>query len=329
MKDFVRRNKPVIPLLIALLLFGLYSLYWRAAFTRFKASVEAQLDDKAGFVSMTAAARDYSGYPFRLQVDVQDAQIVRQKRDYVMTVRAPRMRLVALPWNPALLKLFADKPETRLRFRNGATPLHIGFQSDTMDASLRFRNNGIERLSFAFAGSLWDEGLWLASPVRIPDLQFHLWSQPDDAAQKQQPLTHFNLTLNGITRAAPDASPRPSSLVVTGLLTGKAEAGDFAPSLRVWQQQGGTLKLQSIEARGDGLSLTGDGQLSLDESGRIRGEGTLMTNAGAQLSALAQDKALPEPSRTPMALRWKAAQGMIFLDDVAVAPLAVTLFGTE
>jgi hypothetical protein len=316
------RNKPVVLVAIALMLLGAYALYWQSAMDKFKAVIESRLQGDDATFQLQAGELRYSGFPYRVQVDLAKAQLGRLQQDYDLVLRAPALRLVAQPWNPDLTLIYADRPSLVMRLRGGTVPVQ-SLQAASLEASLRLAGARTQRLSIVLNDVLWDRGHWRPQPIRMAGLQFHV-HQPA-AAEKVDGVAQVWLNASGIKE--PDALIA-SALDVTlaGLITGgKGDADAFAP-LHRWPALGRGLDVTAFSAKGSSLSLSGGGTLRADAQGLIVGQGDVTTNGTAMLRSFLTNASLPPPAATSAKLPWSLDARGLTIGAAAPLPIALKLF---
>jgi hypothetical protein len=321
------RNLPVLLLGSLLLLFSIYALFWYGQMRAFRAEVAAMQNGQGNLFDIEARDTVFSGFPYRLQASFEDARLVRQRSDYIVSLQAPRFEMTRLLWSPGHWVLMADAPRIIFRSRGGSAPLHLAFEAATLQSSLRFSPQKVDRLSFEFTQIRWTEGHRFAQPILMRDLQLHVRDSVVSSAQGDAPkpknvFANVRLVAGGVQTA--NSAPFNMDFYVD--LTGGKRLDDSAPALADWRLHGGTMAINRFILARPGLEWSAQGTLGLAASGRLSGAGRLKTNALAQTQlALAGNAAAVPASAATSETPWLVTDGKLFIDGIAASEIPFSL----
>jgi hypothetical protein len=321
------RNLPVILLATMLLAFSIYTLFWYAQLRVFKTTVAAMQNGQGTLFDIEAQNTEFSGFPYRLQARFTNARLVRQRSDYMVSLQAPTFEMTRLLWSPGHWVLMADEPKVSFRSRGGSAPLQLAFAGASLQSSLRYDPQKIERLSFEFTDVRWSEGHRFAEPITFKDLQLHLRDSTLSSADPGAPtpktiFANLRLVAGGMTTAG----SAPLNMDFYADLTGGTRLDDSAPALARWQAGGGRLVINRFLLVRPGLEWRAEGTLGLAASGRLTGSGALKTNAPAQtLMAL---KGVTSPAtldKTATSRPWQLTDGTLLLGGAKATDVPLSL----
>lgn len=268
----------VIPLALAALVFGGYSVYWHQTAQRIQAHLAQALP------GLSKDAIGVTGFPYRFEARITGLQ-VQTSTGFVF--QASRFVAAASPFNLNLWAL-EGALEPQLKLPGGPMrPLH----ATDLKASLRLRDGQLARFSLTFqglqAGTFDPSGLGPA-PWRAGAGALHLIADPKDTRRLA-----FALDLSALELSALPEGPAAilGSKIDHVRLTGPISQGQtLVRSTQAWARARGEFTIMaaqiswgplSFDAGAGWLRATPDGQWQ----GQVRGQGTLKPN-GMAVSAL-------------------------------------------
>jgi hypothetical protein len=328
MQSLIKRHLPLIVLIVALGALGLYTLYWFSHMRAFQREVATMQNAGGGIFDIQSSATIYSGFPYRLKARFENIEMVKQRSDYIATLKAPQLELTRLMWKPSHMIMTADRPSINLRSRGGQRPIMLAFSADSLTSSLRITPKKVERLSFEFSKAIWTEGHTLNTPIKIADLQLHVResNMPSVEAKpdKKHPVMANIRIMAGTLRTGKAV---PMNVDIYADLTGDIAFDNKTPMLDIWRQKNGNLMLRRFNIVRPDLSWSATGQFSLDKNGLIIGNGKLATNNLGQTLALLKGEVLAG-SKIAAAIDhdWRIADATLQLDAKPAAPVPFQLF---
>ena len=212
------------------------------------------------------------GFPYRLEADIQKAEVSRQSDALAMDVRAAEAVVNRVPWQRNRQVITLIEPQVALAARQlGGADLNIA--APHAQASLRIEQGRIGRLS-----AIWDKpqlrsGLFVAR-VTADNLETHLRETPaarDAAATGPAGPAQAEVEMNGAGVRVGEGAPLGLELAAT--VTADAPLGSYA----AWAA-GGTVELQRIvlsDASGEVARITAT--VGPDPAGHLRIAGTVDT----------------------------------------------------
>lgn len=224
-------------------------------------------NDGTGVPRLTCGRLDMGGFPFRFDVICTDATV--QVGD--VTTSLPLLEATALVYRLNHILANARGPAKLVDAFTGArNELHW----DSLEASLRFGDNRIERLSIVAGPIMWLDVLTgealiaQASGISIQAVDIPERFVPEAMAS--------SLALYAETRDL----VLPAVEMTSGSLAIQAELDGLHPAMptlsqpeamRLWQQLDGGLRLVSLSATDGMTSLSADGELAATDTGLIDG----------------------------------------------------------
>jgi hypothetical protein len=286
--------------LLALALLGL-SASWFWARARVLAGLEAARGPSAGApASLAFAAARVSGFPFRLDVDLDRARLADPSG---WSLSASRLEAEAYLFSPDHWVMVAPSGVTVRRRRDG--PLIVrakALRASLSDLGRRPPRLSIEGLDLTFVTPAGAEPFLLTS---AKELHIHTKAGPDDQGAAYVEIDGADARLSGLL--ARIAAGRPVSLLADGVYShADALAGDSWPqALRDWAQAGGALDLRRLRlAAGDALIEARPGALTAGADGRLQGTLALSVRQAAKVvGAMGGEGALsPDAARAALAV---------------------------
>jgi hypothetical protein len=324
----LQRHFPFLVLIAAVGALGLYTLYWFVQMRKFQHEVATMQNAGGGMFDIQSSATNFTGFPYRLKAEFENIELVRQRSDYTVTLNAPRLDITCLMWQPGHMIIIADRPAVSMRSRGGSRPLSLAFNADSLESSLRVMPRKVERLSFEFSNVIWTDGHTLRVPIKIADLQMHIRGSNVPSVDAKPDNKHpviANLRVMAGTLRTGKAEPMNVDLYAD--LTGNVGFKDIAPMLDTWRKKNGTIELRRFNIVRPELSWSATGQLMLDKTGLIIGNGKLNTNNAAQTQALLNGQLSVDSKVAPTKdQNWRIADAILQLDAKPIAKVPFQLF---
>ncbi len=287
----------ILPLLLVLLLGGLWTAYWfvgqagaREGFERWR-EAEARRGRE-----LTCAEHRHAGFPFRFEVSCRDAVFTLSGGDGVTTVRIGEIRAVAQAYAPTHVIAEFSGPMT-VEAADGATA-EASWTIARMSMRLTPEVDGRVRASradLAVSGPILNVipvSGQTAFAYRADAMEAHF--RESEGAQAAAGGYDFALTTFAPVIDLPDGTARGADRFdVLGRTTGidGLPNGDWPGWLGDWRDRGGEIFLDTARlAFGQSLVLV-DGQMRLDGAGRPVGAINL-TTAGVDLGNIPVDDML-------------------------------------
>lgn len=267
---------------------------WSAAWLVLANLVRQNVDDLAladGVTapSLTCQTLRVGGFPFRFDVDCETARIV--SGDIVVDV--PGIRASVRVYAPFHLLASAKGP---LQLTDNFTGSRNEIAWSGVEGSARLENWRIARVSVWAKDVVWSDALFSQVVAQSPLIELHLMDIPEqhDAARGVAALAVYaeahDAAWPGLTLTDADAEVQ---LEVSGLPDDVRNWGD-PMLLASMQRAGGALKIVALQGTDADSVLDAQGQLGLDEQGRVEGEiGITSTGVVERVGPL-----LVEPWRT-------------------------------
>jgi hypothetical protein len=315
--------------LLAIAIIALSASWFRAR-GRVAAALEAARTPRAGSpVTLSFAARRISGYPFRLDLDLDGARLTDPSG---WSLAAPKVKAEAYLFAPGHWVIVAPDGVTVGRRRDGPLVVRAkALRASLSDPGRRPPRLSVEGLDLTFATPAGAKPFLLSAAKAF---HFHAKAGPDDQGAAYLEIDQADARPEGLLGRV--AAGRPVGLVADGIYShADALAGDDWPqALRDWTQAGGALELRRlrltagdalIEAKAGTLTAGGDGRLqgALDLTvrqaagvvGAMGGLGALSPDAARAALAVAAVRGAPAASLT---LHFEA--GRTTLGPVALGP---------
>jgi hypothetical protein len=248
------------------------ALAWSAAWLWAKGQAQSRMDQavadlgRAGY-QLSWKDRRIGGYPFRLDVTLNDAR-VREPSGWGL--QSPRIEAEAYLHAPGHWMIAAPESLTFVRPEGGpVTVTGKLIHASLFDLGRRPPSFDFEGLNLAFQPQAGAQPFFLASADRV---EFHLRAGPDDEGGVFLTVDKGKARLSGLF--ARIAGEKPISITWNSVLTNmSAFSGPDWPSMvRRWADAGGELRLrQANVAAGDALIGATSGSLTVGRDGRARG----------------------------------------------------------
>lgn len=213
--------------------------------------------------------RDFSGFPFRLDVTLDGARIAEPSG---WAVAAPRIKAETTVLKFGHWVIVAPDGVTLTRPDGGP----VTVRAQALRASLSKLDELPPRLSVEGAGLAFEpaagaKDYWISSAEK---LELHLRQNPDNAEQGAMlfKLEGARLNLEGLP--ARIVQGKPASLVwdLTLSRMNAFRGRDWADAVRDWRDAGGTIQVSGAEIRAGDAVLSGQGgPLTVGLDGRLQG----------------------------------------------------------
>jgi hypothetical protein len=262
---------------------GAYTAYWFVVAGRIEDSVVSWAQSaRADKMDVSWQKLRVTGFPFAFRVDLENAAL----RDHALApapeIRVPRLTGTARPW---------DFGDWRLAVREGFTAEIAGagqntpatLTAQTADGAVSIPSDGGWRLSLR----LHDAAVEWVAPVRAGSADVRITVPP------QRPHGHAdpNITLAVYARQVElPAAIGPLGNAIERLdfgatVKGAIPNGKLANAVAAWRDAGGTIELDNLHLKWDGLDATATGTIALDQelqpsggfSGAIQGYDQILT----------------------------------------------------
>ncbi|GEQ99589.1 hypothetical protein JCM17845_02130 [Iodidimonas gelatinilytica] len=258
-----------------------YGAFWHSAANRAETLVKEGLDAlNAGPTKARAQRIDSQGFPYRLQIRIDQPFLSNQKTELQWSAGAQRLMLFTHPWTPdhvvaegtavalglGALTLSAPAPKASVVRGGGFARIDVDFgpvhlnvpnsknqqmTADRMQLHLRLPDHKADSEASNAA-------------TEAPSSDALLQEERADIA-----ISLTNLALGPFADQAPD--PVISRLELHGELHGRLPTPVTARSLAQWRDQGGTIEISDLALIWGTVRITGDGSLTLDEQLRPLG----------------------------------------------------------
>ncbi len=269
-----RRRRRYIGTLV--LFFGLiagWSAFWYYAVGKAEVDIDGwrAREAKAGRI-YTCGSQTIGGYPFRIEVDCQNATVLFRSNQPPAEIKARGILIAAQIYDPTLLISEFHGPLT-IAEPGQAPNLEVNWK--LAQSSVRGTPNAPERVSLVFEKPVVERisGNDRQNLLRAQHVEIH--GRLLEGSANHNPVIETVLRLNAA--AAPDLHPAAATPIdadVTAVLRGLR---DFAPKpwparFRELQAADGRIEItQARVQRGDTIAI-GDGGLSLNANGRLQGQ---------------------------------------------------------
>ncbi|MBP7705414.1 MAG: DUF2125 domain-containing protein [Caulobacter sp.] len=266
----VKRRGLFLPWFLALLLVVGWSVGWfwlkGKAIQEMDAAV-AELNTQGYEVAWRK--RDFSGFPFRLDVRLEGARIAEPSG---WAVAAPVIKAETTVIKFGHWVIVADDGITLTRPDGGP----VSIRAQALRASLSGLNEhpprlSVEGLGLAFETAPGAKDYWIRSADR---LEMHLRQNPDNIEQGAMlfKVDGARLNLEGLPARIVQGKPASVMWDLTLSKMNAFKGRDWADAVRDWQAAGGRIMVTRAEVRGGDAVLSGQGgPLTVDADGRLRG----------------------------------------------------------
>ncbi|MCW5731380.1 MAG: DUF2125 domain-containing protein [Alphaproteobacteria bacterium] len=251
-------------LLVALLLAACagYAGYWHWVAHRVdRGLVEWQEARRAEGYEVDFGASRVTGFPGRLLLTIERAELADPLHHAAWRWRAPIVRVHAQPWN--LTHLIADLGETQeFAWREREEPRGLALRMESARASIRLAADGSLQRFSADIARLVATGSGLVQPLTITRMQAH--------HRLAGPGEHeVALQLEGLGLPPEQAGPLGPHVGLARVLLALAEPLPSGPeNLAAWRDGGGVVEVKRFELAWGPLDMRGEGTVTLDRSMR-------------------------------------------------------------
>lgn len=263
----MRRLPLWILLLVAVLAAG-WTVVWTTARGRILEEIDRQLLRLADRgVAIVCADRVIGGFPFRMELSCT-APGVTLARDGV-TASAAGLRVVAQVWDPRLVLVEIDGPGLSGDGRGGT----IAATWRSLRMSLRLDGDGPQRLSIAAEGPDLT-----ARPAGRPPIHYaasHLEAHGRRAENGHDLDLALSTAAASLTIADKRVGPASADLSATATLNGLLPPDPAAP-VAAFAERGGRIEPVELTFAVGGVTVAGQGRLTLDPAGELDGMVTLV-----------------------------------------------------
>lgn len=270
-----------LPLLALLALAVAWSVWWYVVYTTARQHYAEQEERLAAQgTTLSCAAQDWGGYPFRVEMTCREARLAVESGGHTTVASAASLTALVQAYNPTHGLILLTGPTT-VAPPGGAAPVTVAH--GPARASVRWQ--GEERLQVSFeAPDVVSDGFGKAASVLL-----HARLEGTDRIDFAGSATGLSLALGGGKTLALDRADLDVA-VPAALL----RASD---PLRLASQTSASVEIKRLEARQDPLSASAAGTLSLDAEGRLNGTlsttvsdlDLLLERATAQLALKPED----------------------------------------
>ncbi len=289
------------PFALLLMLATVWSLGWfwlrGEVFRRMDAAARSWED--SGYRVDWSDRRVY-GFPFRLDLDVQNARLREQSG---WGLAAPRLEAEAFVFAPDHWILVA--PDGVVLHRRLGGPVAVGarvLRASISEAHSHPPRISVEGLGLTFATPAGAKPFGLAS---AKEFHLHTRAGPHDEGAAYVEIDRAVATGRGLLSDI--ASGLPVTVTGDGIFTqaGTPSGPGFAGALRAWSAAGGSLAVRRLSLQAGAVSLESrSGTLGIGADGRLAGAMVIrLTGVPRLLGALAADVPLaPEAAKTARAV---------------------------
>lgn len=325
----------IIPILVVLAAAG-WTGYWFFAVDQVESAIENWIAQQtARGAEVSYASIDYSGYPFRIRVDVSRPHLAMPQHPAQPDWQADTISAISHPWTPRHVVFELNGLHRFSHLANGERKTWR-LNSPQALASWTAESGGwLQRLSIDLHGmALQEDGV---ERLRAGRLQLHLRpvreTEPalDIAASAENAVVKWPL---------PPAFVPEIALARTQFSVSGTVQPDLAPplALAAWRDDGGIIDVRSLALDWGDISLRGEGTLALDEEMRpmgalttqLRGYEVLLNAArddgqiteGAARAAAAVLRLLAAANSGTLSVPVRLQGGEAFLGPVKIARLS-------
>lgn len=262
-------------------------MVWSFGWIRLRNEVFRHMDDYARAAAEDGwridwQKRSLSGYPFRLDLEVEAPRLIEASG---WGLSAPRLKAEAFVFSPGHWIIVAPDGATLRRRIGGPVRLVAkALRASLSDATAHPARLSVEGLDLTFTAP---PGAAPTLITRATGLHIHTKAGPADQGAFYVEIDGAQLTGNGALAAFSGGSP--VTLKTDAIFSHASALGgsSLAGALRAWSQAGGDIKVRTlglVGARGE--IETTSGEVTVDNSGRLKGRLALKAKPGARLLAL-------------------------------------------
>ncbi|MEM9169332.1 MAG: DUF2125 domain-containing protein [Pseudomonadota bacterium] len=272
---------------LAFLAFAAHALVWRAGVAQLRLGVEAWVDDqRAAGLDVRHGPLRLGGYPFVLTARAPDVTI----RDGTLgDWSTDEVSVTLLPWAPGALTLRAPKPQRLALVDEAAWTL------DFPKAVARLAGDDAGAWSMQIdtgPGAAAEARPRAARSIRTDGARLRVDVADPTTLVAEAASDGFSMIVGEGGRRDDQAGGRQLSGTARVRLSG-LDALALSPA--AWRATGGTLRVESVALRTEDAEADLRGDVSIDASGRARGDLTVkLTNPGALVGALADAGAVDD-----------------------------------
>lgn len=325
------RRWPIVATLLVAVTAAGWTALWATARGRIVDEIDiriAQLADRG--LTIVCDDRTIAGYPFRMELACRAPGVSVAGRG--VSGSASALRVVAQVWDPRLILVELDGPGL---LRDGGGETAATWRS--LRASLRWRTNGIERLSIAAEGLDFTTVAPGRPTLRITAEHAEAHGRPAGADLDLAVSAAAGAIFLADKRLGPPRADVAADLRLVGFLPPGPGA-----ALPAFAERGGTIDPVHLSLAVGGVSLEGSGKLVLDRAGVLDGMITLTARGleavatgaakdlGAELTAALSGfvllgKASTDPARPGRRLELIVDHGLVRLARLTLGRIP-TLF---
>lgn len=251
-------------LLIAIVLFGIYTGYWYVLAARFQNGADAWIaDQRARGLDVQYAALRTEGFPLRLRMVLENPRMEYANGGAPWSWTGRRAVLSTRPWNPTRMTVALSGPH-RVGLMLDGKPASYAGTSQRLSAELAFTGGKATEARLRIAGLdlvSADGGGRVAVGTAALDARTH------SAADSKASALDLTLEARGVVvpdRLALPLGNRIAEAMLEASLMGALPPGPLPQSLATWRDGGGTVEVTRLNIVHGPLSLQGTGTMALD-----------------------------------------------------------------
>lgn len=258
------RRWPIVATLLVAVAAAGWTAVWATARGRIVDEIDARLARLAEHgITIVCDDRSVAGYPFRMELACRSPGATLAARG--LSGSAAGLRVVAQVWDPRLILLELDGPGI-LRTADGETTATWR----RLRASLRWRTDGVERLSIAAESLDLTSGPRGRPALRLTAEHAEAHGRPTGADLDLA----ASLAAAALTLADKRLGPPKADLSLDLRLAGFLPPGP-GPALPAFAERGGVVEPIRLTLAVGGVAIEGAGKLVLDPAGLLDGMITL------------------------------------------------------
>ena len=267
---------------------------WSAEWLWMRGQIERRMDAAAARMTasgypLTWSARTFSGYPFRLDVDLAAPRFAALSG---WAIAAPGLKAEAWLYAPGHWVVVA--PQGVVVTRPGAGDLVIRakiLRASLSDVDAHPPRVSIEGIDLTLVPA---PGGRPAALTSLGAFHFHTRAGPDDQGAVFIELDRARAQLFGLLGRI--AGSRPVSFALDGIYSraGALQGADWPSAVRAWRAAGGSLAVRRMAASaGEAVVEARGGALTVDADGRLEGSlSATLRQAPRALAAIGQSGAM-------------------------------------